>query len=76
MTGRVRAVAAGSAAVVAAVVAVLCWLRGVTSSTFGPVVDGAPEFTSTHYSGPWIGGATVAVIVAGLALLDLWRQRG
>ncbi|MGW0176846.1 hypothetical protein ACWDUM_23725 [Rhodococcus sp. NPDC003322] len=75
MTGRVRDAAAVVTAVVAAVAAVWCWTRGVTTSDFAPVVDGAPPFTATHYSGPWIGAASAAVIVAGLALLDVWRRR-
>lgn len=62
-------------AVVAVAVAVWCWTRGVQQSEFAPYADGAPPFTATHYSGPWIGCATAAVIVAGLAVLDVWRAR-
>lgn len=72
---RVRDVAMTVLAVVSLVVAVLCWRAGVTTSEFTPVVEGAPEFTATHWSGPWIGGAALAVFVAGVALLDVWRRR-
>lgn len=62
------------AAVAAAVLAVVCWLRGVSSTEFEPVAAGAPSFTGVHYSGSWITAAFAAVLVAGLLVLDVRRR--
>ena len=51
MTGRVRDVVMVTLAVVAVVVAVWCWNVGVSTSEFEPMVEGAPAFTGTHWSG-------------------------
>ncbi|MFD1815040.1 hypothetical protein [Rhodococcus gannanensis] len=75
MTGRRRDVLMAGVAVVAVVLAAWCWNQGTTSTDFAPIVEGAPDFTGTHWSGPWIGGACAAVAVAGLAVLDIWRRR-
>jgi hypothetical protein len=75
VTGRVRDVVMVTLAVVAVVVAVWCWNVGVSTSEFEPMVEGAPAFTGTHWSGSWIAGASAAVLVAGLAVLDVWRRR-
>ncbi|GAA4486691.1 hypothetical protein GCM10023094_43660 [Rhodococcus olei] len=75
MSGRGRSIADLGLAVVALVAAVWCWSRAVTTSEYAPIAEGAPAFTATHYSGPWIAAASAAVIVAGLAVLDAWRRR-
>ncbi|MFF0817907.1 hypothetical protein ACFYVR_22485 [Rhodococcus sp. NPDC003318] len=75
MSVNVRRIGMAALAVVAVVTAVWCWTQGVRQFEFAPYADGAPPFTATHYSGPWIGGAAAAVIVAGLAALDVWRLR-
>ncbi|MCL2535744.1 MAG: hypothetical protein FWE39_16425 [Nocardiaceae bacterium] len=61
-------------AVAALVAAVLCWMRGVSTTEFEPIAPGAPSYTSVHYAGPWIAAAFVAVLVAGLLVLDVWRR--
>ncbi|MGW6375274.1 hypothetical protein ACWFRB_04305 [Rhodococcus sp. NPDC055112] len=62
-------------AVLATAAAVWCWNRGVQTSDFAPAMEGAPAFTGTHYSGTWIGAATVLVIAAGLLVIDVVRRR-
>lgn len=73
--GRVVGLVRGGIAVGALAVAVWCWSRAVTTSTFAPVAEGAPAFTSTALSGSWTVGATAAVIVAGLAVIVGRRPR-
>lgn len=75
MTVRSRDVAMVVLALVASTLAVWCWQIGVTTSEFAPAVEGAPAFTATHWSGPWIGASAAAVLVAGLAVIDVWRRR-
>lgn len=75
MTGRMLRVAEGFLAVLALALAVWCWTRGVSTTEFGPLVEGAPAFTGTRYSGSWIGGATALMIAAGLLVLDVVRRR-
>ncbi len=57
----------------ALLLAVVCWIAGVQDHIVAAVVDGAPEFVSTRYSGPWIAAATACVIAAGLLALDAAR---
>ncbi|MGA9873293.1 MAG: hypothetical protein WBQ44_19400 [Rhodococcus sp. (in: high G+C Gram-positive bacteria)] len=60
-------------AAVLLVLAIVCWNRGVTERVFAAVPDGAPEFVSTHYSGSWIGAATVCVLIALLLMTNAAR---
>ncbi|RRQ29600.1 hypothetical protein DK926_01625 [Rhodococcus sp. Eu-32] len=71
-----RAVTAFEAvgAVVAVIVAVVCWNVGVDVYRYAAVPDGAPAYTSTQYSGSWITIATVCVVVAGLLVVDAVRR--
>ncbi|EME19225.1 hypothetical protein [Rhodococcus triatomae] len=75
MTGRTRDLLMATVVVLAVVLAVWCWSRGTSTAEFAPIVEGAPAFTGTHWSGPWIGGACASVAVAGLAVVDIWRRR-
>ncbi|MEV6767802.1 hypothetical protein AB0N05_04140 [Nocardia sp. NPDC051030] len=52
-----------------AVAAVWCWRNGIHTGWFKPSGD-APGFDATRYSGPWLSGAAVLVVVAGLVLID------
>ncbi|WP_072804434.1 hypothetical protein [Rhodococcoides yunnanense] len=61
-------------AVVAVILAVACWNAGVEVHRFAAVADGAPEFESASYSGSWIAGATVLVVVAGVLAVDAARR--
>ncbi|MCX4098773.1 hypothetical protein [Nocardia sp. alder85J] len=58
------------ATVAGGVAAVWAWRSGVRQTAFVPDGD-QPAFTSTHYSGSWLGLAVLLAIVAGLAGLDL-----
>ncbi|WP_019932572.1 hypothetical protein [Nocardia sp. BMG111209] len=52
------------------VAAVYAWHAGIRHTAF--VADGEqPAFTSTHYSGGWIGLSVLLATGAGLAGLDL-----
>ncbi|MFD4183395.1 hypothetical protein [Rhodococcus sp. NPDC058514] len=75
MSERMMRIVELALAVLAVGAAVWCWNRGVQTSDFGPAMEGAPEFTGTHYSGTWIGAATLLVIVAGLLVIDAVRRR-
>lgn len=67
-------IAEAIAAVALIVAAVVAWNLGVTTATYGAVPGGPPEFVSTHYSGSWIAGATVCVLIAGLLAVDGIRR--
>ncbi|MQY30204.1 hypothetical protein [Nocardia aurantia] len=52
------------------VAAVYAWHAGVRHTAF--VADGdQPAFTSTHYSGSWLGLSVLLATAAGLFALDL-----
>ncbi|XGU19603.1 hypothetical protein ACETU7_33155 [Rhodococcus sp. 3Y1] len=51
-----------------------CWRAGTTTSDFGPILEGAPPFESTHYDGLWISGAGLSILVAGLMAIDVVRR--
>ena len=55
--------------------AVVCWLVGTTSTTFGPVDEGVAPFVSTTYSGAWLTAAAALVAVAGLFVIDVLALR-
>lgn len=64
-------------AIAALVLAVVCWRLGTTTSSFGPMLPDTPSFESTHYSGLWISGAALALLLAGLMTIDIvHRLRG
>jgi hypothetical protein len=50
-----------------------CWAAGVRSTSFPPG-GGMPGFTSRYYSGGWIFGASLLVIVAAVVLIDAARR--
>ncbi|TSD48631.1 hypothetical protein FFI94_022475 [Rhodococcus sp. KBS0724] len=54
--------------------AVVCWRSGLTTSTFDPIIEGAPSFEGTHYDGLWISGAGLALLLAGLMAIDVTRR--
>lgn len=68
-------VAAGEAvlATAAAVVAVLCWHRGVTTMVT-PLGPGQPPLVSTIFYADWMAFAIGLVLVATLLVLDALRQ--
>lgn len=61
-------------AIIAIVVAVVCWNAGVQVHRFAAVPGGAPEFSSTKYSGSSIAAATVCVAVAAVLVIDAVRR--
>ncbi|MCJ0907004.1 hypothetical protein [Rhodococcus sp. ARC_M6] len=61
-------------AVAALALAVMCWNAGRTTSTFAPLIEGAPPFEGTHYDGLWISGAGLSVLLAGLMMIDVIRR--
>lgn len=69
---------AGWAEMVLALLAVLgavaCWNAGVRTTEFPAVVDQSPAYSGTFYSGSWIALAALAVIVAGLLIVDGVRR--
>lgn len=69
-------VAAGEVlvAVVAVLAAFWCWHLGVRTSLFPPYTKGLNVQPVTYYSGPWIGGAVGAVVLAGLLAVDAARR--
>jgi hypothetical protein len=71
-----RAVVAGEAvgAVLAVIVAVVCWKAGVDVHGYAAVPEGAPAYASTQYAGSWIAVATVCVVMAGLLVIDAVRR--
>lgn len=61
--------------VAATILAVVCWNQGRTTSTFAPLIEGAPAFSGTHYDGLWISGAGVSLLLAGLMTINVVRRR-
>lgn len=53
--------------------AAVCWNVGVDTYMF-EAADGAPAYAGTRYSGSWIALAAVAVVVAGLLIIDGARR--
>ncbi|MFE3291074.1 hypothetical protein [Rhodococcus sp. NPDC059234] len=74
MSARVVRVAEAGLAVAFVALSVWCWNRGVQTSDFAPLAEGAPPFSTTHYSGAWIGAATASVVAAGLLVIDVIRR--
>ncbi len=74
----VRVVLAGVATVLLAVAAALLFRHGVRSNDFPPYATGATRTVIQRYSGPWIGAAALAALLAGLCLTscgaDLLRR--
>lgn len=74
----VRATLAVLAALAALVAAVLLYRHGLSDHVFGPFIAGTDHTDVVRYRGPWIGGAALAVLIAGLLLiqtvLDLRRR--
>ncbi|MFC9787327.1 hypothetical protein [Rhodococcus sp. NPDC127528] len=73
MSTRVVRLAEAGLAVAFVLLGVWCWSRGVQTSDFAPLAEGAPPFSTTHYSGSWIGAATASAVAAGLLVIDLIR---
>ncbi|WP_256991206.1 hypothetical protein [Rhodococcus sp. 06-235-1A] len=61
-------------ALIAVIGAVVCWNAGVRLTAFPEVPDVSPAYTGTFYSGSWIALAALAVIVAGLLIVDGVRR--
>lgn len=51
-----------------------CWNAGVRTTEFAAVPDVSPAYAGTFYSGPWVAGATLAAIAAGLLMVDGIRR--
>ncbi len=72
----IRVLVAALAGIGLATAAVLLFRHGVRPDHFPAVVTGT-ETVITRYSGPWIGAAAAAALLAGLALtsccVDLFR---
>ncbi|AYF73545.1 hypothetical protein D7D52_06395 [Nocardia yunnanensis] len=50
--------------------AVWCWHNGIRTTVFAPQGD-APAFSATRYVGPWLAGAAILAIGAGLVAVDV-----
>lgn len=61
-------------ALLAVIGAVACWNAGVRTTEFPAVPDVSPAYSGTFYSGSWIALAALAVIVAGLLMVDGVRR--
>ncbi|WP_032380387.1 hypothetical protein [Rhodococcoides fascians] len=61
-------------ALLAGIGAVACWNMGVRTTAFPAVPDVSPAYQGTFYSGSWIAAAALAVIVAGLLIVDGVRR--
>lgn len=76
----VRSLLAGVATVVLLVATVLLFRHGVRSNDFPPYATGTTRTVIQRYSGPWIGAAGFAALLAGLCLTscaaDLFRRVG
>lgn len=74
----VRSLLAGAATVVLVVAAVLLFRHGVRPNDFPPYATGSTRTVIKRYSGPWIGAAGLAALLAGLCLTscgaDLFRR--
>ena len=74
----VRLILAGVATVVLVVAAVLLFRHGVRPNDFPPYAAGTKSTVIKRYSGPWIGAAGLAAVLAGLCLTscgaDLFRR--
>jgi hypothetical protein len=73
-----RSVLAGVAAVLLVIAAVLLFRHGVRPNNFPPYATGTTRTVIKRYSGPWIGAAGLAALLAGLCLTscaaDLFRR--
>lgn len=54
--------------------AVVCWNMGVRTTEFAAVPDVSPAYQGTFYSGSWLALAALAVVVAGLLIVDGVRR--
>jgi hypothetical protein len=74
----VRSVFAGAATVLLALAAVLLFRHGIRPNDFPPYAAGTKRTVIERYSGPWIGAAGLALMVAGLCATscaaDLFRR--
>lgn len=74
----VRAALAVLAAIAALVAAFFLYRHGLSAHVFPAFVEGTDHTDVVRYRGPWIGGAALAVLIAGLLLiqtvLDLRRR--
>jgi hypothetical protein len=74
----VRSILAGAATVLLLVAAVLLFRHGVRPNNFPPYATGTTRTVIQRYSGPWIGAAGLAALLAGLCLTscgaDLFRR--
>ncbi|CCQ15150.1 Benzenediol:oxygen oxidoreductase 13 [Rhodococcus sp. AW25M09] len=61
-------------ALLAVIGAVACWNAGVRTTEFPAVPDVSPAYSGTFYSGSWVALGALAVIVAGLLLVDGVRR--
>ncbi len=61
-------------AVLAVLAGVWSWDRGVSTSDFGPALEGAPAFVGTDYSGSWITLAFVLIGAGGIVTIDAVRR--
>lgn len=62
-------------AVVAFVLAAVCWNEGTNTAPYLAIADGAPSFEVTAYSGSWLLVAAALLTVAGLLVVDAIRLR-
>ncbi|NUS92697.1 MAG: hypothetical protein HOQ36_09835 [Nocardia sp.] len=58
-----------AAAVLALVLAALCWYLGVQNTDF-PATGEVPAYSATRYVGPWLFLAMLLVAGAGAAVID------
>ena len=74
----VRVLLTGVATLLLVVAAVLLFRHGVRSNDFPPYATGTTRTVIQRYSGPWIGAAGLAALLAGLCLTscgaDLFRR--
>lgn len=73
-----RSILAGAATVLLLVAAVLLFRHGIRRNDFPPYATGTTRTVIERYSGPWIGAAGLAILLAGLCLTscgaDLFRR--
>lgn len=62
-------------AVVAFVLAAVCWNAGTNTAPYLAMAEGAPPFEVTAYSGSWILFAAALLAAAGLLIVDAIRLR-